>query len=130
MKTLSAFLVLLLLSACAPTTHSTWTPTATINAIGKTPTPDPLEELRQQANIKPEDDGKTFPFPITSRFSVFLDDQNYPVSQLNCSPDGIIGMVSNGSVRGPDLYPIMFEALQAGQCTLTDRDFSVTVIIK
>jgi len=106
------------------------TPTATIITPGKTPTPDSLADLHKQANVKPEDNGKTFTFPITTRFSVFLDDQNHPVTQLKCSPEGIIGMVSNRSARGSDLYPVMFEALQAGQCTLTDRDFSIIVIIK
>jgi len=85
--------------------------------------------LRQQTNVKPEDNGKAFTFTVTTRFTVFLDDQNYPVNELKCSPDGIIGMVSNGSMRGPGLYPVMFEALQTGQCTLTDRDFSVQLTI-
>jgi hypothetical protein len=39
-------------------------------------------------------------------------------------------MVSNGAMRGPGLYPVMFEALQTGQCTLTDRDFTAHIIIK
>jgi hypothetical protein len=37
----------------------------------------------------------------------------------------------HGSVRrGPGPYPVMFEALQTGPCTLTDGDFSVQLIIK
>jgi hypothetical protein len=58
---------------------------------------------------------KVFTFTVTSRFNVFLDGQNYPVNKLNCSRDGIISVVSNGLLRGPGLYPIMFEAFKTGQ---------------
>jgi hypothetical protein len=56
-----------------------------------------------------------------------LDDAAYPVKDLACSPSGVIGQVSNGSLRGPGLYPVQFEAVQVGECTLADRGFSVTI---
>ena len=85
--------------------------------------------MQNAAQIKLSDNGKTFTYHITDRFSVFLDDTKYPVKDLTCMPAGIIGYVSNGSLRGPNNYPIMFEAVAEGQCVLKDGDFSVTIVI-
>ncbi len=87
----------------------------------------PSSIIAQSPQIQLSDNGKTFTYRITDRFSVFLDDARHPVANLSCSPDGIIGYVSNGSMRGPNQYPIMFEAVAAGQCMLKDGDFSATI---
>jgi hypothetical protein len=42
----------------------------------------------------------------------------------------VIGYVSNGDIRGPDLYPIYYEATRIGSCTLKDRDFAVRIVVK
>jgi hypothetical protein len=76
------------------------------------------------------DNGKSFSFNITSRFSIILDDTLYPVNELSCTPERIIGQISDGSVRGPGLYPVMFEGVKSGSCTLSDRDFQVEIVIK
>jgi hypothetical protein len=130
MKVFTAISVIVILSACAVATPIPVQPTPTIHVIEPTTTIDPLAELRQQAKIKMEDNGKTFTFAVASRFFVFLDDMNYPATELTCSPEGIIGLISNGSLRGPGLYPVMFEGAQVGKCMLTDRDFSVQIEIK
>ena len=130
MKTGVILLIPLLLCACSTTFPPTSQTTATAILPEATPTIDMVAEMLQQANIKLSDKGKTFTFAVTSRFTVFLDDQNYPVTGLKCSPEGIIGIVTNGAYRGPDLYPVMFEGIQIGKCTLSDRDFSVQILIR
>ena len=86
-------------------------------------------EMKNNAQIKLSDGGKTFTYHLTDRFSVFLDDTNYPVKDLTCTPDGIIGYVSNGSLGGLGNYPVMFEAVAEGQCSLDDRDFHVDILV-
>ena len=87
------------------------------------------ERIEEQAPINLSGDGKTFTFRLTTRFIVFLDDKEYPVKDIKCTPEGIIGYVSNGSVRGPDNYPIMFEAVGIGTCTLRNRGFQAHIIV-
>lgn len=92
------------------------------------PTVEPAS-LSQPYDLIEEDNGKTFTYKITSRFTISLDDKKHPLKNLTCTPEGIIGSVSNGSVNGPDNYPIMFEAVQAGECLLHNGDFQVHIII-
>lgn len=87
-------------------------------------------EMQNDAQIKLSDNGKTFSYHLTDRFSVFLDDIKYPVKDLSCTPDGMIGYVSNGSLGGPGRYPIMFEAVAEGKCRLEDHDFHAEIMIK
>lgn len=67
---------------------------------------------------------------MTKRFFVFLDDEKTPRSELVCEPQPVMGYVSNGDFRGPDLYPIYYEATVVGSCTLKDRDFAVKIVVK
>lgn len=87
------------------------------------------QRIKELAPINLSGNGKTFTFQLTTRFIVFLDDKEYPVKDIKCTPEGIIGYVSNGSVRGPDNYPIMFEAVGIGTCTLRNKDFQAYVTI-
>ena len=76
-----------------------------------TPTADELSEFIKQS-ITLDDNGKTFVTHITSRFWIYLDNRVYPLQGLlNSIPKGLIGYISNGSIRGPQCYPILFEAL-------------------
>ncbi len=135
MKTQKHFIAFLLLlslaSACQ--TVAPLQPTATQPALVQPPATDiaatQSAQMQKTAQIKLSDNGKTFTYHITDRFSVFLDDATYPVKNLSCAPTGIIGYVSNGSFRGPNNYPIMFEAAAEGQCVLKDGDFSVTIVV-
>src|SRR5512135_1170406 len=54
-------------------------------------------KLKNDAQIKLRDNGGTFLYHLTDRFSVFLDDAKYPVNDLACKPDDIIDTISNGS---------------------------------
>ncbi len=92
------------------------------------PTPSPHElALFESRSVTAQDNGKTLVVHQTDRFSVFLDDSAYPLNTLQSSPAGVLGVISNGSVRGPNCYPVMFEALTQGQGTLTDGGFVLHV---
>ncbi len=98
------------------------------------PTPDAhatiTADMKSDAQIKSSDNGRTFIYHPTDRFSVFLDDVKYPVKDLTCTPDGVIGYISNGSLGGPRHYPIMFEAVTEGKCQMEDHDFHVEIIVE
>ncbi len=114
-------LVLIISSTC-----QTATPTLAAQNDSATLT----AQMKNQAQIKLSDNGRTFSYHLTDRFSVFLDDAKYPIKDLTCTPEGIIDYVSNGSLRGPGYYPIMFEAVMEGKCQLKDNDFQVEIIVK
>ena len=112
----------ILLSACQGATVTPVPSTPDIHATITT-------EMKNNAQIKPGDNGKTFTYRLTDRFTVFLDDTKYPVKDLACAPEGIIGYVSNGSLGGLDHYPVMFEAVAEGTCRLEDHDFHVDIVV-
>ncbi len=85
--------------------------------------------MKDHSDITLARNGQTFTYTITSRFFVFLDDEKYPIRDLTCDPEWVMGYVSNGSFRGPDLYPIYYEATIPGKCTLKDKDFAVSVVV-
>ncbi len=92
-----------------------------------TPAPDELNDFIKRS-ITIEDNGKTFTTHVTSRFWIYLDDRIYPLPDLlNAIPKGLIGYVSNGSVRGPQCYPVMFEAVQEGKELLRIKDFQIWI---
>ena len=133
MRRLAVWLAALgLAAACMPAVRATapsganTLPPATSPAGAAT---EEVERLRARADIKLENAGQTFTYTVTSRFTVFLDDTDYYAGDLGCEPEGIVGVVSNGSVRGPDLYPVMFEAVRPGQCELRDGDFTATIVV-
>jgi hypothetical protein len=82
------------------------------------------------SEIHESDSGTAFYYPVTGRFTVILNQNNNPAENLRCTPDGIIGPISNIPSVAPPLYAARFEGLQPGTCTLTDDNFSITVIIK
>ncbi len=93
-----------------------------------TPPPDVLNVYTARS-ITAEDSGKSLILHQTDRFSVYLDDQLYPISELEVDPAGMLGKVSNGSVRGPNCYPMMFEAATEGSAVLRDRGFQLRIVI-
>ncbi len=88
-----------------------------------------IQGYKERADITLENNGQTFTYTVQSRFFVFLDDDKYPLSQLKCEPEWVIAYISNGSFRGPDRYPIYFEARRPGKCVLQNGDFSVTIVV-
>jgi hypothetical protein len=83
-----------------------------------------------QRSITIADNGKTFTTHVTSRFWIYLDDRIYPIPDLfNAIPNGFMGYVSNGSVRGPQCYPVMFEATKEGKGLLQLKDFQLQIVV-
>src|SRR5215216_2258274 len=101
-------LMMIILSACQAATPAPQ-PTPDIHATI-------TAEMKNNAQIKLSDSGKTFNYHLTDRFTVFLDDTDYPLKDIACTPEGIIGYISNGSLGGLDYYPVMFEAVAEGEC--------------
>ncbi|MCX6034783.1 MAG: hypothetical protein NTV38_07380 [Chloroflexi bacterium] len=94
-----------------------------------TPAPNELNDFIKES-ITIEDNGKTFVSHVTSRFWIYLDDRIYPLQDLiNSIPEGLIGDISNGSIRGPQCYPIMFEAVHEGKGHIKIKDFQLSIII-
>jgi len=98
---------------------------------GPCATPDPVQFNDFLFNtITVEDAGKTFSTHVTSRFWIYLDDRVYPLRDLlNAIPDGLLGYISNGSMFGPQCYPIMFEAVHEGKGLIVLKDFRLSFII-
>jgi hypothetical protein len=116
-KLIPLFLFFTVLAACAPRFTPVVTPT--IEAVNP-----------NMATITLMDNGSTFNFAITERFSIYLDDSLYPLAEFICTPTGIIGMVTNGSALGPGVYSVTYEGVTPGSCTCVDRDFSVDIVIQ
>lgn len=97
---------------------------------GGSPAPHPASEtpIQDQYEIRAEDSGKTFSYPLTSRFTVLLDAATNPKAELSCDPVGILGPISNIPSVAPPLYAARFETVTTGTCVLRDRDFSVTIV--
>jgi hypothetical protein len=94
-----------------------------------TPLPDELLDFINRA-ITFADNGKTFFTHVTSRFWIYLDDRIYSLRDLlNSIPSGLIGYISNGSIRGPQCYPIMFEAVHEGNGVIKLKDFHLSLIV-
>jgi hypothetical protein len=76
--------------------------------------------------------GGTFTYHVTVRFVVYLDRATYPASAYACTPDGIIGNVSNATGiidESTGLISMGYEAVAPGRCVLSNGDFSVTIVV-
>jgi hypothetical protein len=80
--------------------------------------------------LRDSDSGKTFIYSPTMRFTVFFNERLNPEANLRCSPDGVIGRISNTPPAAPPLYAATFEGVAPGTCTLLDDVFSATIIIQ
>ncbi len=133
MKCAALLFLIISLSACGLAQRTpAVTPIATFTPLPgpcATPSPDELKDFINNS-ITIEDSGKTFVTHVTSRFWIYLDDSLYPLRDLeNALPSGLLGYVSNGSIRGPQCYPVMFEAVKEGKGLLKIKDFQLSIII-
>lgn len=89
------------------------------------------DELAQfnARSVTAEDSGKTLVIHQTDQFSVYLDDRVFPLKDLQAVAPGILGEISNGSVRGPNCFPIMFEGATEGKARLSDGEFQLQVVV-
>jgi hypothetical protein len=92
-----------------------------------TPTSEP--ELSTTDEITEADNGKTFTYTVTSRFSVILDGNKYSPDSLSVVPTGIVGYVSNIPDVDPPLWVVRYEGVSPGTCSIRNGDFAVTVRI-
>lgn len=73
------------------------------------------------------DNGKTFTYVTTSRFTIHLDNSDNPIGNLKCTPEGIIGSVASEPYTTAGAYNARFEAVHEGTCILTDDNFHATI---
>jgi hypothetical protein len=73
------------------------------------------------------DNGKTFVFGVTDRFSVVLPETSIADSLATCTPDGVIGGITNIIDAPKGERAVRFEAVAPGVCTLTWGQFSATI---
>jgi hypothetical protein len=99
--------------------RTTWLPQAPFNA-----TSTPAQAERYELTLA--DNGRSFTYPITSRFDVMLP-ANYP--RPDCVPAGILGYISNAPAVGPGVEASRYEAVMTGSCTLTSGDWQVVVLV-
>ncbi len=99
-------------------------------ASGACPTPAPgLLAMITSRSITDGDSGKTLTVHQTDRFSLYLDDRMYPLEALQTDPADRLGVVSNGAIRGPSCFPIMFEAVSEGRAVIRDGNFELAVLV-
>ncbi|MCL5026828.1 MAG: hypothetical protein M1531_10110 [Chloroflexi bacterium] len=113
----------------APSPTATPLPTPSPTAA-PSPTPSPVV-YSQKYEITEADNGKTFVYPITSRFGIIPDQRKYPRESLSikCSQNGVLGSISNIPSVPPPLYAVRYEGVMPGKCALADDDFRVIVEI-
>lgn len=82
--------------------------------------------------IRVGDSGKTYAYPLTSRFSLILDRTQYPSSSISlaCTSPNVLGPISNIPSVMPPLYAVRYEAVASGTCLIRDKDFSVTILVR
>jgi len=79
--------------------------------------------------IREDDNGQTFTYPVSTRFTVTLDERKYPGHTLVIDPEGIVGRVASVPSVDPPLYAVRFEAARPGRATIRSRGFLITVVV-
>lgn len=90
--------------------------------------PSPFTE---QYEITEEDNGKTFFYHVTTRFTIILNQDRYPREDLKvaCGVSGGLAELDAPPAAEHPLYSVRYMAVRPGRCTLTNGDFSVTIEI-
>jgi hypothetical protein len=120
------FAVTILLTGCLPTWSQLTLPSPTPGLPTHSPTID-RALLTTQYAITEIDNGKTFMYVVTSRFSVDLDKYKHPLKDLAMEQCPLLGFVFNLSLNGPCNYSIGFEVIQKGSCWWGNGDFQVRI---
>ena len=92
-------------------------------------TPAPVEWTPGPAEITAADDGKTFTISITGRFLLILDKTDYPPGslELKCTPDGVLGRVTNIPALPEPYYATHLEGVAQGECEIRNGSFEVHI---
>lgn len=104
------------------------------NHVGTTPTTPsvtPTSPTSQPYAFTAADNGKTVSYPETTRFTVTLDNQQYPSHslQLACNPQGAISITTGMAYAPPPLYTTQYQTIAPGTCTIQDGNFTLTVTV-
>ncbi|HET9250952.1 MAG TPA: hypothetical protein VFP58_02395 [Candidatus Eisenbacteria bacterium] len=91
-------------------------------SVGEGRTRTPLE-IREDGN------GLTYTYPVSTRFTLFLDERRNPGHTLMIEPEGIIGRIASVPSVDPPLYAVRFEAARPGRATIRSRGFVITVVV-
>jgi hypothetical protein len=84
---------------------------------------------RSPLEIREDGNGQTFRYPISARFTLFLDERRNPGHTLTIDPEGIIGRIASVPSVDPPLYAVRFEAARPGRCTIRSRGFLITIVV-
>jgi hypothetical protein len=79
--------------------------------------------------VREDGNGQTFTYPVSTRFTVTLDERKYPGHTLVIDPEGIVGRVASVPSVDPPLYAVRFEAARPGRATIRSRGFLITVVV-
>ena len=109
-------------------------PGATASHGGATPTTvpaPPTSSSTEQYGFTAQDSGKTVTYPITARFVLTLNQQQYPQTELrvDCNPQEAASATAGMVYAPPGFYAIQYQTIEAGNCQITDRGFTLSVII-
>lgn len=109
-----------LLERTTATTISPQTAVPDEGGMGWTPSP---------GEILSSDAGKDFSIRITSRISLILREEEYPVAdlELQCTPVDTLGRISNVPVVPAGYYVFRYEGVRAGVCTVQNGQFVITI---
>lgn len=75
------------------------------------------------------DTGKTFVYPVRTRFTIDMDRRKNPQLDVVCTPEGVVQSVPDPSLD-PPLYATTYIATSPGTCTFSSNTFAGTVIIR
>lgn len=80
-------------------------------------------------DILAADTGRSFDIWITSRIEIVLEASQYPKAnlQIACTPEIVIGQVSNIPAVPANFYVIRYEGVQLGTCKVRNGSFEVTI---
>ncbi len=116
-------------------TDSRWTTAAfnrlLTNTIGVSSLLPAPSQLTQQYDFTEHDSGRTAVYSVATRFEIFLNQQQYPKTnlQLSCLPPGALGSISNLPLVTPPMYVVRYFAAQPGLCTIRNGTFLLSVWI-
>ncbi|HEU5311744.1 MAG TPA: hypothetical protein VFV24_09855, partial [Candidatus Eisenbacteria bacterium] len=79
--------------------------------------------------IRENGHGQTYSYPVSTRFTLFLDERRNPGHTLEIEPEGIIGRIASVPSADPPLYAVRFEAARPGRATIRSRGFLITVVV-
>ena len=79
------------------------------------------------AELRVAHSGKVYTYHVGDRFTLILDANTYPQTQMSFEPGGVISVDSNVPQVAPPNYAAEFVAVAPGEAVLKNGDFSVTI---